>query len=176
MPWSTPPTPPRGGSVLDLGTGTGALAARLATRGCVVTGVDFSPWMLARARAAVSGAAFVAMDLRGDCSPLAGRRFDRIVSAYVLHAFDPPARHAMLDRLAREHLAGGGAIAVGDIAFPTDADRERRRREQGDAWDEDERYWAADVDIPALDRLGLNAGYLQVTPFAGVFRIGRRAG
>ena len=38
-----------GDRVLDLGCGTGALAVRLARRGCQVTGVDISPAMLDQA-------------------------------------------------------------------------------------------------------------------------------
>jgi ubiquinone/menaquinone biosynthesis C-methylase UbiE len=38
-----------GDRVLDLGCGTGALAARLAQKGCQVTGVDVSPQMLGQA-------------------------------------------------------------------------------------------------------------------------------
>src|SRR5690606_2963385 len=55
---------PRAGlRVLDLGTGTGALAALFAEAGCHVTGVDFSEEMLARARERVPRATFWHVDL-----------------------------------------------------------------------------------------------------------------
>ncbi|HVK75290.1 MAG TPA: methyltransferase domain-containing protein [Kofleriaceae bacterium] len=70
-------------TVLDLGTGTGALAARFVEVGCDVIGLDFSLPMLATARAKVPGATFVEGSLTDDALPDLGRRFDRIVSAYT---------------------------------------------------------------------------------------------
>lgn len=63
--------------VLDLGTGTGNLAARFAACGCTVVGLDPSPEMLAAARRKVPNARFVQTDLRRDLEPLHGQRFDR---------------------------------------------------------------------------------------------------
>ena len=61
----TPLLPPAPARVLDLGCGTGSLAVLLAGAGHDVTGVDFAPAMVARARAKAA-AAGVTVDLRVD--------------------------------------------------------------------------------------------------------------
>lgn len=52
-----------GTKVLDVGTGTGALAGRLVKLGCSVTGVDFSEKMLEKAGRNVPEADFQQLDL-----------------------------------------------------------------------------------------------------------------
>jgi SAM-dependent methyltransferase len=75
----------RGRRVLDAGCGSGWYAARLATRGARVAGVDRSPRMLAHARARLGGdAVLAAADLAGGL-PFASASFDLALSALVLH-------------------------------------------------------------------------------------------
>ena len=75
----------RGLAVLDLGCGTGRHALWMAAAGAVVTGVDFSPGMLAEARA--KGGAGAVRFLRGDLHeplPFRDAAFDLVVSGLVL--------------------------------------------------------------------------------------------
>lgn len=154
--------------VLDLGIGTGNLAGRFLTLGCEVWGTDFSPAMLARARAKVPRARLISMDLLAEQWPeeLAGERFDRIVSSYVFHEFDLATKIRLMARLARDHLAPGGRIVIGDVAFPN---RQALEEAGANHWDEDEHYWEADEAIAACKAAGLAATYTQVSPCAGVF-------
>jgi SAM-dependent methyltransferase len=55
---------PAGAAVLELGCGTGHVAAALLARGFAVTGLDLAPEMLAHAAENAPGARFVAADLR----------------------------------------------------------------------------------------------------------------
>jgi SAM-dependent methyltransferase len=99
-----------GCTVLDVGCGTGRHAVRLAQAGAVVTAVDFSPGMLARARAK-PGAQAVTF-LEHDVSrplPLPGGAFDLVVSCLVVdHVADLAAFFSELRRLCRPE----GAIVV----------------------------------------------------------------
>ncbi len=155
--------------VLDLGTGTGNLAARFTALGCEVFGIDFSPKMLAVARRKVPDARFVRGDLLGNWEFLRGERFDLIVSAYVLHEFDLPTKTSILGKLACSHFTTQGRIIIGDIAFPTVKGREEAHRRWAAEWDEGEHYWAADEAIIACEKAGLRARYVQVSSCGGVF-------
>ncbi len=157
--------------VLDLGTGTGNLAARFTALGCEVVGIDFSPGMLAAARRKVPEARFVRADLRGDPESLRGHRFDRIVSAYVFHEFDLATKTSLLGRLACDRLTEQGVIIIGDIAFPTVKGREEAHRRWAAEWDEEEHYWAADEAVAACTKAGLHVQYVQVSSCGGVFVI-----
>lgn len=75
--------------LLEVGVGTGRVAAPLAALGLEVTGVDASSGMLARARAKhcdrlVRGTAYRL--------PFADRTFDASLFVHVLHILDEPAR------------------------------------------------------------------------------------
>lgn len=157
-------------ALLDLGTGTGRLAARFAALGCAVTGADFSPEMLARARENVPAARFVAVDILGDWPPELNRRYDRIVSSYVFHEFELPAKLDLLRRLRRDHLAAGGRIVIGDIMFPNAAARDAVRQRWPAEWDE-EFYWLADEALPALHAAGFTAAYEPLSVCGGVIVI-----
>lgn len=87
-------------SILDVGTGTGALAQAFSERGHTVTGIDFSERLLARARKRVPGVRFEHADLLV-AGTLGSRRFDVVTMGYVLHGMSPPLRAQMLAR-ARE--------------------------------------------------------------------------
>jgi putative AdoMet-dependent methyltransferase len=160
-----------GMKVLDLGVGTGKLAARFAALGCRIWGIDFSARMLARARERLPQAVLVQADLLGEWPLEVSGRFDRIVSTYVLHEFDLPAKVQLLRKLARQHLEDEGRIVVGDVAFPTVGVREQAHERLADLWDEEEYYWAADEAAAACEDAGLQVGYRQVSSCGGVFAI-----
>lgn len=91
---------PLGLDVLDLGTGTGNLAAALSARGHRVTGLDFSERSLARARRSCPGVRLILADLF-DLDAVRGRSFDLVTLAYVLHGLPESLRRAVLGHAAR---------------------------------------------------------------------------
>ena len=158
-----------GMTVLDLGIGTGNLAARLVELRCSVWGIDFSTEMLARARDRLPQVSLVRGDLLRDWPAELDQSFDRIVSAYVLHEFDLETKANLLQKLSLHHLQRDGCIVIGDVAFPTAEAREEAGRKWAESWDEQEHYWAADEAIAALRRAGLHAVHRQVSSCGGVF-------
>ncbi len=92
------------GRLLDVGCGTGSLAAALAERGFRVWGVDASPEMVAAARAK----SVAAKRARAESLPFKGSWFDRVVFQLVAHLVDRPQAFAEAHRV----LADGGRIAV----------------------------------------------------------------
>lgn len=109
--------PPRG-SVLELGAGSGRVAADLASRGLTVTGVEIAPSMLAqaegrRARLAPEVAGRIEL-LRGDMTSLhLGRSFDLVVCPFFTLAHVPPgAAWKNTFATAARHLRSGGLAAV----------------------------------------------------------------
>ncbi len=98
---------PDGAEVLDLGCGSGRpIADWLIGRGFRVTGVDASPGLIARCRAAFPAHEWRVADMRGlDL----GRRFDGVLawfSAFHLTAEDQAAMAAVYAR----HLRSGGML------------------------------------------------------------------
>ncbi|MGF1500372.1 MAG: class I SAM-dependent methyltransferase [Paracoccaceae bacterium] len=89
-----------GSAVLDLCCGQGTLTAELAATGASVTGVDFSPTMLARAAEAVPSATLVEADAQS--LPFEAESFDRVVCNFgLLHMPDRPAALAEVARVLR---------------------------------------------------------------------------
>ncbi|HEX2908323.1 MAG TPA: class I SAM-dependent methyltransferase [Phototrophicaceae bacterium] len=159
-----------GAAILDLGTGTGKLAARFVAAGCSVLGTDFSPEMLARARANVPAAQFVPVDFFGDWPPELNTRFDGIVSSYVFHEFDLENKIALLRRLQRDCLKPDGRIVIGDFMFPPAAARAAARERWAAAWDE-EHYWIVAEVLPALQAAGFSAAYEPISVCGGLIVI-----
>lgn len=95
------------GRVADLGCGTGSLALLMTNQGHDVTGVDFAPEMIERARAKAPGAHFEVGDAAQPDLP-AGT-FDAVVVRHVLWALPDP--EAALDRWI-ELLAPGGRLVL----------------------------------------------------------------
>jgi putative AdoMet-dependent methyltransferase len=157
-------------AVLDLGVGTGNLAELFTRLGCELWCTDFSSEMIAIARAKIPSAHFILHDLRQPFPPALERRFDQIVSAYVFHHFELPEKLALIERLVREQLAPGGRLVIADISFPTRQALDAVRQAAGDQW-EDEPYWIAAEALPTLERIQLEAAYVQVSDCAGVYRL-----
>lgn len=155
--------------VLDLGIGTGNLAARFVREGCFVWGIDFSAQMLAQARALLPQVHLVQADLAEEWPLDAQEPFDRVVSAYVFHHFNLETKCGLLQRMARRYLVAGGSILIADIAFPTVPARAEAARRLADCWDEDEHYWAADETVEAGEQAGLVVTYEQLSVCGGVF-------
>jgi demethylmenaquinone methyltransferase/2-methoxy-6-polyprenyl-1,4-benzoquinol methylase len=109
-----------GDRVLDVATGTGAVAAELAARhGCRVTGVDQSPARLAAAAAALAerGLAGRVALVRGEAEalPFADGSFDALTVTYLLrYVADPAATLAELARVLRP----GGRLASLEFGVP----------------------------------------------------------
>jgi putative AdoMet-dependent methyltransferase len=155
--------------ILDLGIGTGNLAARFLRNGCFVWGIDFSAQMLAQTRAHLPQVNLVQADLLDEWPLDAQEPFDRVVSAYVFHEFDLETKVNLLKRIATRYLVPGGSILVADIAFPTIFVRAEASRRLADCWDEDEHYWAADETIAVGEQAGLQVSYKQLSSCGGVF-------
>jgi len=158
--------------VLELGIGTGNLAARFSATGCEVWGLDFSKEMLARAREKLPAAHLFHADLLTNLPTELPKDFAVIASAYVLHEFPLAAKVAILKRAA-DHLTEGGVVVIGDIAFETVAARDRARQRYRDVWDDAEHYWTADEAVTAFDEIGFAVRYAQLSACAGIFSVTR---
>lgn len=125
----------QGGSVLELGCGTGHKLIPIAFDGHPCTGLDLSPDMLSEARRKADGRGVAVEWVQGDMRAFdLGRTFDLVFIAAnsLLHLHDADA---LVDcfRSVRRHLAPGGRV-VFDVFNPSvrllaEADGTRRRRE-----------------------------------------------
>jgi len=122
---------PEGGTVLEIGVGTGGLLTELAARAARVIGVDHSPAMLEEARRRLTAAAVNGIELRlGEMShlPLPDVSVACVVANMVLHhAADPAAVLAEIRRV----LAPGGVLLLADLARH---EREAAREQLADQW------------------------------------------
>lgn len=117
--------------VVDVGTGTGFVAAGLASRVGSVIGVDNSPAMLAAARRnldslGVSNVELVEAELSG--LPLPDGSVDAAFANMVLHHAPEPA--AMLAEMARVVKPGGAVVVTDEVEHPY----EWMRTEHADVW------------------------------------------
>lgn len=122
---------PAGARVLELGTGTGAVAVAAAREGCEVVAVDVSAQAVLAARVNALVRGLPVRVLRGDLfAPVAGEVFDVIVAnpPYVAGDTDPasargraraweagPGGRVLLDRIcaaAPRHLTPSGTLLV----------------------------------------------------------------
>jgi ubiquinone/menaquinone biosynthesis C-methylase UbiE len=118
-------------TVADVGTGTGFVAAGIASRVARVVGVDASTRMLAVARRNLAALGIRNVELRqGDVTslPLADDSVDAAFANMVLHhAEDPPSMLAEMRRVVRP----GGAVAICDAVEHPYA---WMREEHADVW------------------------------------------
>ncbi|HPS42239.1 MAG TPA: class I SAM-dependent methyltransferase [Anaerolineaceae bacterium] len=157
-----------GSSVLDLGIGTGNLAARFAQAGCEIWGVDFSKKMIELAARKLPRAYLAVADIRSEWPPEFQRRFSAIVSAYTFHHFPLQEKVVLVKRLMSNHLEPGGRMVIGDIAFSDAASEDALRKSLGNDW-EQEYYWLADETLAVINAAGIPAKYTQISSCAGIF-------
>jgi ubiquinone/menaquinone biosynthesis C-methylase UbiE len=85
---------------LDVATGSGAFAKALSDRGHEVTGLDFSPRLLARAQKRVPGATFLLRDLV-ELPAFAADSFELVTMSQLLHGLSDELRAFTLEQAAR---------------------------------------------------------------------------
>jgi demethylmenaquinone methyltransferase / 2-methoxy-6-polyprenyl-1,4-benzoquinol methylase len=146
-----------GETVLDVATGTGAVALELvATKGCSVVGLDQSPEMLTEARRRIerAGHAERVQLVEGTATalPFPDRTFDHLTFTYLLRYVPDPERVA--EELVRV-LKPGGTVAMLEFAVP-------RRPVPHALWE----LWVR-VGLPAAGRL-ISPGWREVGSFLGV--------
>jgi demethylmenaquinone methyltransferase/2-methoxy-6-polyprenyl-1,4-benzoquinol methylase len=105
---------PPGANMLDVATGTGAVARALLARGCDVTGLDQSAGMLAVARARL-GDRVRLVEGRAERLPFEDASFDALTFTYLLRYVDEPGD--VLRELARV-VRPGGTVAMLEFSVP----------------------------------------------------------
>lgn len=122
---------PHGGTVLEIGVGTGGLLIELATLAAEVIGIDHSPAMLEEAGRSVADNGLTNIELRlGEMAhlPLSNAAVGCLVANMVLHHAADPA--AVLMEFRRV-LAPGGSLLLADLARH---ERESAREQLADQW------------------------------------------
>jgi SAM-dependent methyltransferase len=101
------------GRALDVGCGTGTSAVYLARAGWTVTGIDFVPLAISRARLRARAAGVQVKFVLGVVPAFEGigGPFDLALDVGCLHSLDAPARQAYRGALARL-LAPGAALLI----------------------------------------------------------------
>jgi arsenite methyltransferase len=128
-PWQLGRLAP-GERVLDLGSGAGTdslIAAQMVGAGGGVTGIDMTPEMLTRARAAAAemGAANVEfVEAEAERLPFADAGFDVVISNGVIDLI--PDKDAVFAELHRV-LAPGGRMQIADVTIQNPVSAEGRR-------------------------------------------------
>jgi demethylmenaquinone methyltransferase/2-methoxy-6-polyprenyl-1,4-benzoquinol methylase len=139
-------------TVLDLATGTGAVALELVRqKGCSVVGVDQSPEMLAEARRRIGTARVRLVEASAEELPFEDESFDGLTAAYLLrYLSDLPAGLRGLARVLRP----GATASLLDFGVPP-----------GQA---SRALWNLymDVGLPTLGRV-ISPGWHEVGRFLG---------
>ncbi|MDQ6857782.1 MAG: class I SAM-dependent methyltransferase [Chloroflexota bacterium] len=105
-----------GAPILDLGCGCGVPVARRLSLRYAVTGIDFSPVQIGRARTVVPAAVFMCADMT--TARFDDASFDAVVCLYALIHVPLAEQLPLLHRVARWLRPGGAFVAtVGDRAW-----------------------------------------------------------
>ena len=159
--------------VLDIGIGTGNLAAKLYDGGNDITGIDFSKEMLSKAGAKMPNATLIQYDFTQGLPPeLAQNKFDFIVSTYALHHLTDEEKIPFIKSLL-SHINKTGSIFIGDVSFQNRAGLEKCQASYEDEWDDDEFYFVFSELSDALGEV-CNMTYHQFSHCSGVMEITRK--
>ena len=155
--------------VLDIGFGTGTLAAKLYEKGCDIYGQDFSERMIELASERMPGAHLYQGDFaQGLVAPLKERTYDFIVATYSIHHLTDNQKIVFIKDLLM-HLNEGGKILIGDVAFETREEFDACKEAAGDEWDDEEFYCIVEElkeEFPSLS-------FEKVTVCSGILKISR---
>lgn len=138
--------------VLDAGCGTGRVSRYLADRGCLVSGVDLSPGMVAMARRDHPNLAFTVGSLTD--LPYAEDRFAGVMLWYsIIHT--PPAGQARIFAEAARVLRPGGHLMVGFQSGDGTRDVSAAYRRFGHEVELERHCYTADQVASQLEAAGL---------------------
>jgi len=152
-----------GKRILDIGTGTGNLAAHLLDLGAEVVGLDPSQKMLDRASVKLEGRPGIELKRVEEPFleiPYGDGSFDAVVSTYAFHHVHPGKKPACIIEMMRV-LKPGGAWVVGDLIFQSEDD-ETKVVEAYD-WMEDEYFARIEDLLPVFRSLGMKLKSEQYT-------------
>lgn len=134
----------KGTTILDIGFGTAALAARLYERGYNIHGQDFSERMIALAKAKMPEAKLYQGDFsNGLVKELMQNKYDAIIATYSLHHLTDEQKIHLIKNLL-PLLNKDGWIYIGDVAFETRTQMEQHKILIGNEWDDEEIYFVID--------------------------------
>lgn len=106
--WILRQLPPRFGSALDIGSGSGDLARLLAARAHAVQGIDSDPAIISRAQRLTSPATPVTFTVADALTGIPAGPYDVITCVATLHHL--PFTKAL--SIFRRHLAPGGTLVI----------------------------------------------------------------
>jgi tRNA (cmo5U34)-methyltransferase len=117
--WGVPPQ----ARVLDLGAGTGLMAAMVKERWPTVSVhlVDVSEGMLAEAQARLQGASGASFEVADYATAPLGGGWDLVVSALSIHHLEDPAKRALFARIRDALRPGGLFVNAEQVLGPTPA-------------------------------------------------------
>ena len=171
--------------VLDLGAGTGALAAAMLAREGVgeVVAIDVDGEMLAQARVRLAGFGARAV-FREQSFDAALPRCDAVAASLALHHVPTMVRKREVYARIHSALRPGGVFANADVTMPAEADlreaaferwarhlvasgiEERRAREHFAEWADEDTYFPLEEELAAMREAGFAAKCVwQDTPF-----------
>jgi SAM-dependent methyltransferase len=153
------------GSVLDVGCGTGENALHLAGLGRTVTGVDFLPEPITRAKQKAAGRGLTATFLVMDALKLKDwpERFDNLLDSGLFHIFSDADRRRYVEGLAAVLRPGGRLflLCFSDQEPGTQGPRRVSRQEIEEAFGRD---WGIESIQPTRFEVRTNLEDITFTP------------
>lgn len=120
--------------ILDAGFGTGILTRKLYEDGYEIYGMDMAEHLVEAGRENMPHAKLVTADYSmGMPLHFIDQEFDLILSTYAFHHLDHYEKVRLLMDMMRQ-LKTGGKIIIGDLAFETEDDMKRFRKQNQDIW------------------------------------------